>query len=150
MTDMPNFGSTLPTRISWNLHSKDQSISFFISRHPETVLPGPQHEHLLSKLTFFDEVTGETYHEYIEPMIGHLRFPLQKCMHPSPVTPQYKSNYISFRGWIIPPPPVVRGDRALLFDAASTSWESKQRYHSSLYCGYLVSPWFRDGPCICV
>lgn len=109
---------------------------------PETVLPGPQHEHLLSKLTFFDEVTGETYHEYIEPMIGHLRFPLQKCMHPSPVTPQYKSNYISFRGWIIPPPPVVRGDRALLFDAASTSWESKR---GGITPHFIVDTWFRHG-----
>ena len=109
---------------------------------PETILPGPHHEHILSKLTFFDEVTGQTYHEYIEPMVGHLRFPLQKCMHPSPVTPQYKNSYISFRGWIIPPPPVVRGDKALLFDAASTSWESKR---GGITPHFIVDTWFRHG-----
>lgn len=109
---------------------------------PETVLPGPHHEHILSKLTFLDEVTGQTYHEYIEPLVGHLRFPLQKCMHPSPVTPQYKNSYISFRGWIIPPPPVVRGDKALLIDADATSWESKR---GGITPQFIVDTWYRHG-----
>jgi hypothetical protein len=109
---------------------------------PETVIPGPQHEHVLSKFTFKDEATGETYHEYVEPMIGHLRFPLQKCLHPNPVTPQYKNHYMSFRGWILPPPPAVRGDKALLFDAASTSWESNR---GGFDLRFIANTWRRHG-----
>ena len=110
---------------------------------PETVTPsGPQHAHILSKLTFYDEANGETYDEYIEPLVGHLRFPLQKCLHPSPVTPQYRNNYMSFRGWILPPPPIVRGDNVLYVDAASASWESKR---GGVSPQFVVDTWFRHG-----
>jgi hypothetical protein len=91
----------------------------------ETIAPDDKFEHILSKFTFYDEATGETYTEYIEPLVAHLRFPLYKCLHPVPATPQYKGNYLSFRGWIIPPPPVVPGERAILFDSSGASWESK-------------------------
>jgi hypothetical protein len=47
---------------------------------PVTPRPGEQHERVLSKFVFFDEVTGKEYTEYIEPLVSHLRFPLAKCV----------------------------------------------------------------------
>lgn len=39
-------------------------------------------DRIFSKLTFFDEKTGEEYTEYIEPLMSHLRFPTAKCWKP--------------------------------------------------------------------
>jgi hypothetical protein len=44
------------------------------------VTPGPEHERVMSKFVFLDEVTGKEYVEYIEPLVSHLRFPLAKCL----------------------------------------------------------------------
>jgi hypothetical protein len=44
------------------------------------VIPGPEHERVMSKFVFLDEVTGKEYVEYIEPLVSHLRFPLAKCL----------------------------------------------------------------------
>jgi hypothetical protein len=44
------------------------------------VTPGPDHERVMSKFVFLDEVTGKEYVEYIEPLVSHLRFPLAKCL----------------------------------------------------------------------
>mmetsp|Transcript_13690 Transcript_13690/g.20184 ORF Transcript_13690/g.20184 Transcript_13690/m.20184 type:complete len:409 (-) Transcript_13690:342-1568(-) len=108
----------------------------------EPVSPNNQYEHILSKFTYFDEIKNETYHEYIEPLVGHLRFPLHKCLHPVPIIPQYRNHYTSFRGWILPPPPVVRGDRALLFDSSASSWESKS---GGLSAQFISEIWLRHG-----
>mmetsp|Transcript_30784 Transcript_30784/g.35111 ORF Transcript_30784/g.35111 Transcript_30784/m.35111 type:complete len:422 (-) Transcript_30784:29-1294(-) len=105
----------------------------------EPSIPYQQHEHILSKFTYVDEVTKETYNEYIEPLVGNLFFPLQKCLHPAPIIPFYKNHYVSFRGWLTPPP-VVRGDRALLFDFSS----SKHKI-SGPTIQYLINTWSRHG-----
>ena len=93
---------------------------------PKPVVPTAKDEHIVSKFVFLDEATGETYTEYVEPLVAHLRFPLFQCAHPNPITPEYKYRYATFRGWMLPPAPVVRGDRAIVFDAATAAWESER------------------------
>lgn len=115
------------------------------SPHVGPVIPDKRHEHILSKFTYFDEVKNETYHEYIEPLVGLLRFPLQKCLHAVPIIPQYRNHYRSFRGWILPPPPVVRGERALLFDASASSWGAKAGGFSAQF---ITEIWLRHGVAI--
>ena len=90
---------------------------------PAPVIPGPQHEHIVSKFVFLDETTNEYHVEYIEPLVSHLRFPLCKCIGNVPDKPEYKYHYTTFRGWIIPPPPGIPRDRALYFDAGASSWD---------------------------
>jgi len=88
------------------------------------VVPGPEHEHIVSKFVFLDETTGEVYVEYIEPLVSHLRFPLAGCLAPVPDHFRYAFHDVTFRGWIIPPPPTLRKDRALYFDAGASDWAS--------------------------
>ena len=89
---------------------------------PSAVIPGPEHEHIVSKFVFFDEEANEEYVEYIEPLVSHLRFPLAKCIDSVPDKPEYKHHYTTFRGYVIPPPG-IRNDNALYFDAGASSWE---------------------------
>jgi hypothetical protein len=111
---------------------------------PELIVPDSKYEEILSKFTFIDEITGETYVEYIEPLVGHLRFPIQKCLHPFPVTPQYRNSFLSFRGWIIPPPPVLKGENVLIVDAGGSkpSWESQR---GGVTLKYLTETWREYG-----
>lgn len=45
--------------------------------------PSADYEDAFSKFTYRDEVTGNTYDEYIEPLVSHLRHPLSQCTdHP--------------------------------------------------------------------
>ena len=89
---------------------------------PQPVVPGPQHENVASKFVFLDEETGQEYVEYIEPLVSHLRFPLSQCIDNYPNEEQFKYHMIGFRGFIIPPPPVVHKNRALYFDAGGAQW----------------------------
>eukprot|EP00548_Thalassiothrix_antarctica_P018692 CAMPEP_0194194686 /NCGR_PEP_ID=MMETSP0154-20130528/75721_1 /TAXON_ID=1049557 /ORGANISM="Thalassiothrix antarctica, Strain L6-D1" /LENGTH=704 /DNA_ID=CAMNT_0038919137 /DNA_START=62 /DNA_END=2176 /DNA_ORIENTATION=- len=103
---------------------------------PQAVVPPPgKYDHVLSKMTFMDEQTGEKYEEYIEPLVSHLRFPLSKCM---PVDDeQFYFHDTIFKGFIIPPPPVIRGDRAIFYDAGSPDWIKGPRY--------FLNTWLRHG-----
>mmetsp|Transcript_29004 Transcript_29004/g.41011 ORF Transcript_29004/g.41011 Transcript_29004/m.41011 type:complete len:391 (+) Transcript_29004:55-1227(+) len=108
---------------------------------PSAVVPGPEHEHVVSKFVFLDELTGEEYVEYIEPLVSHLRFPLCKCVVPNPDTPTYKYYYTTFRGYVIPPPG-VRNDKAVYFDAGASSWEDGSGGPS---LKYFFDVWKRQG-----
>ena len=46
----------------------------------EPVIPSSNYSHIFSRFTFLDELTGETFDEYIEPLVSHLRFPLAVCL----------------------------------------------------------------------
>ena len=107
---------------------------------PKPVTPGPEHSHIVSKFVFYDEVKNEHYVEYIEPLVSHLRFPLSKCIAPPKGKGAYKYHDTMFRGWIIPPPPVLRGDRAVYVDAGATSWDKDT---SSLK--FFTNVWARHG-----
>jgi hypothetical protein len=105
------------------------------------VTPGPEHDHLMSRFIFLDEVTGEKYVEYIEPLVSTLRFPLSRCLQAVPETEEYKYHYVMFRGWIIPPPN-IRNKKSLYFDAGASSW-NKGPGGPSLE--YITHMWHRHG-----
>lgn len=90
---------------------------------PKPVVPGKEHEHIVSKFVYLDETTGERYEEYIEPLVSHLRFPLSHCIKSHPDEEEFKHHFTTFRGWIIPPPPGVRRDKTIYFDAGASSWD---------------------------
>jgi len=107
----------------------------------EPVTPGPEHDHLMSRFIFFDELTGTNYVEYIEPLISTLRFPLAKCLQPEPATDEYKYHFVVFRGWIIPPPG-IKAERAVYFDAGASSWSGGAGGPSLEYFTHM---WHRHG-----
>lgn len=107
----------------------------------EPLVPSSSQEHIVSKFVFLDEVTGEEYVEYIEPLVSHLRFALSKCLSPVPDIPEYTHRLTAFRGWIIPPPPSMRYNRQLYFDVGVSSWKHVGAGGSSLK--YFISNWNR-------
>jgi hypothetical protein len=109
---------------------------------PNPVIPElGRWDHVLSKFVFLDEETGEKYIEYIEPLVSHLRFPLAKCLEPQPNKDIYRHYYTGFRGYIIPPPS-IRNNRAIYFDAGTTSTASGAGGPSFLY---FDDVWRRHG-----
>ena len=88
---------------------------------PQPVVPGPEHEEIVSKMVFRDDQTGEQYTEYIEPLVSHLRFPLCKCATFKPIVNDgaYHWHSITFKGYIIPPPPSLKVEKKYLFDAGA-------------------------------
>lgn len=120
---------------------------------PIPVRPTTNHEHLVSKFVFLDELTGETYVEYIEPLVSHLRAPLSMCM--DFIAPADVSNFTGkqvwehfflgsmlHRGYVIPPPTLERHKRHYFFDAGSSSWMDGGG-GPSLH--YFVTMWKRHG-----
>lgn len=113
--------------------------------------PSADYEDIFSKFTYRDEVTGNTYAEYIEPLVSHLRHPLSQCMN----HPMFRKRVLAggrekakidgwmtgeqwdlivARGYLIPPPPRVRSSdhngnndattpgKTYYFDAGASSW----------------------------
>jgi hypothetical protein len=107
---------------------------------PKPVTPGPEHSRIASKFVFLDEESGEEFVEYIEPLVSHLRFPLSKCLVPP--TEELKYHDTLFRGWIIPPPPVLRGNRAIYVDAGASSWD---KGFGGPSLKYFTNTWKRHG-----
>ena len=106
------------SRLSW----VEPNLPKAVLQPAEPMSPSKDNAHLLSKFVFLDETVGQEYVEYIEPLMSHLRFALAKCL-PTKTTEQ-KNQFTTFRGWIIPPPPNIRRNRALYFDVGSASWNS--------------------------
>ena len=50
----------------------------------KAVIPTSSHDHILSKFTYLDEMTGYEYEEYIEPLIFDFSFPLIQCLDLKP------------------------------------------------------------------
>jgi len=109
---------------------------------PWPVRPGPQHDHIVSRFIFLDEITGEYTIEYIEPLISHLRFPLAMCLEAQPNDADHKYHFVTFRGWVLPPPPVVKASRAILYDAGSSTWVDGAGGPS---LAFLTKMWLRHG-----
>lgn len=109
---------------------------------PQPVIPGSQHKHVMSWFVIEDE-RGNRYDEYIEPLISHLRFPLHKCLHPVPITPQYQFYYSNFKGWILPPPPIVAQvhQHKVYFDAGASAWDGR----STTSLTGITNAWARHG-----
>jgi hypothetical protein len=108
----------------------------------QPVVPGPGDEHIVSKMIFMDDHTGEEYAEYIEPLVSHLRFPLCKCTTIEPNNDRYHWYQITFKGYIIPPPPALRVNRKFYFDAGASTWDEGTKGSSLHYYYYL---WLRSG-----
>ena len=108
----------------------------------QPVVPGRQHEHLVSKFTFFDETTGEEYVEYIEPLVSGLRWPLAHCIETVPNKQGFLYRGVTHRGWIIPPPPSDRIDAAVYFDAGASDWNNGPGGPS---LSFFVNVWKRHG-----
>jgi hypothetical protein len=114
------------------------------------VAPGPEMEDVVSKFVYLDETTAEEYVEYIEPLASHLRFPLCRCIatigpnrEEVPQSPAgYAYHAVVFKGWIIPPPPPVRYDKAWYFDAGASSWDQGLGGPSLVY---FYTVWQRHG-----
>lgn len=80
-----------------------------------------------SKFTFLDETTGEMYNEYIEPLVGHLRFPLAECLENN------NPLLVDFASHITPPPSLDRvGGRTMMYDIGSKDWSRME---------YIVEEW---------
>lgn len=103
---------------------------------PTPIRPTVNEEDIFSKFTFLDEITGETYTEYIEPLVSVLRFPLAKCMGPY--------DLVTFRGYILPPPALSRERHhdIFYFDAGASSWDEGDGGPS---LKYFVDMWGRHG-----
>lgn len=104
------------------------------------IRPGPEHEHILSKFVFEDEVTEEIYVEYIEPLVAGLRHPLAHC-HNGGAKINSLPPYV-FRGYIIPPPERPRAKKLLYFDAGASSWDEGDGGPS---LKYFTNTWARQG-----
>lgn len=110
---------------------------------PKPIVPGPEHDEIVSKMIFRDDLTGEHYTEYIEPLVSHLRFPLCKCADFVPINnDRYHWHSIMFRGYIIPPPPALKVRQKFFFDAGASTW-AHQHIGSSLK--YFHDMWLRSG-----
>jgi hypothetical protein len=110
---------------------------------PQPVVPGPEHEHVVSKLIFRDDQTGEEYIEYIEPLVSHLRFPLCKCATYQPAGHAgYHWYPIMFKGYVIPPPPGLELRRKFYFDAGASDWSHG---HTGSSLKYFHDMWLRYG-----
>mmetsp|Transcript_10262 Transcript_10262/g.11451 ORF Transcript_10262/g.11451 Transcript_10262/m.11451 type:complete len:476 (-) Transcript_10262:328-1755(-) len=95
------------------------------TNNPLVLNPTSSSDHkALSKFIYRNEVTEETFEEYIEPLVSHLRWPLSHCYDDPDVDQEtYKYHGSFFRGWIIPPPPTnQKPGKKLLFDAGASDW----------------------------
>jgi hypothetical protein len=111
-----------------------------VSTRTVAVRPGPEHEHILSKMVFQDEVTGEIYNEYIEPLVAGLRHPLVQCHNGG--APLNSLPPFVFRGYVIPPPERPRSSKMLYFDAGASSWDEGDGGPS---LKYFTKIWARQG-----
>lgn len=103
--------------------------------------PTPDYDDIFSKFTYREQATGNTYDEYIEPLVSHLRHPLAQCSaHPlfaSRVLDSGDVNYplVVQRSYLLPPPPRTRTSahdashtqrdghgKTYLFDAGASNW----------------------------
>ena len=108
---------------------------------PQPVVPGPEHEEIVSKMIFRDDQTGEHYTEYTFPLVSHLRFPLCKCANFLPIGDnRYHWHSIIFKGYILPPPPALKVRQKYYFDAGASNWSDEV---SSLK--YFHDMWLRSG-----
>jgi hypothetical protein len=87
-------------------------------------------ESIASKFTFLDEASGETYEEYIEPLVAQLRFPLTECIDNKPLLADFAS-------YVIPPPNLDRVEgRTIMYDIGSRDWSRME---------YVVEEWASHG-----
>jgi len=80
---------------------------------------------VFSRLDFLDETTGETFSEYIEPLVSHLRHPVAKCENSSKGRLPLEIPRLVFilsRSYIIPVPSGSSFQKAYYFDAGASAW----------------------------
>ncbi|CAB9509741.1 expressed unknown protein [Seminavis robusta] len=103
--------------------------------------PGKQYEHIFSRFEYLDQETGETYFEYIEPLVAGLRHPWARLNYAGNRSP---NPVIDFRGYIIPPPPPRGGpyQKSVYIDAGSSTWATGLGGPS---LDYFTKAWKRQG-----
>eukprot|EP00540_Astrosyne_radiata_P009728 CAMPEP_0116840616 /NCGR_PEP_ID=MMETSP0418-20121206/10461_1 /TAXON_ID=1158023 /ORGANISM="Astrosyne radiata, Strain 13vi08-1A" /LENGTH=766 /DNA_ID=CAMNT_0004470937 /DNA_START=167 /DNA_END=2464 /DNA_ORIENTATION=- len=83
-------------------------------------------DEILSKFYFEDEVTGETFVEYIEPLVSHLRHPLAKCIRGAvPFEGRINHLLMFHRSYLFPIPTAGRAFKEQKFyyiDAGPALW----------------------------
>jgi len=97
---------------------------------------------VFSKFIFQDIETLELSIEYIEPLVSHLRFPLARCVQPSPQEPADQHALTVFRGYILPKPFFEESTKKFYFDAGATEWNGGPGGPS---IGWVHNMWHRYG-----
>eukprot|EP00590_Aulacoseira_subarctica_P011128 CAMPEP_0172430060 /NCGR_PEP_ID=MMETSP1064-20121228/52917_1 /TAXON_ID=202472 /ORGANISM="Aulacoseira subarctica , Strain CCAP 1002/5" /LENGTH=427 /DNA_ID=CAMNT_0013175851 /DNA_START=94 /DNA_END=1377 /DNA_ORIENTATION=+ len=89
---------------------------------------------VFSRLDFIDDITGEVYSEYIEPLVSHLRHPVAGCADVSVLS----------RSYIVPVPPARASSfpKAYYFDAGASQWNDGGGGPS---LSYFTAVWKRHG-----
>eukprot|EP00545_Synedropsis_sp_CCMP1620_P013625 CAMPEP_0119014938 /NCGR_PEP_ID=MMETSP1176-20130426/10469_1 /TAXON_ID=265551 /ORGANISM="Synedropsis recta cf, Strain CCMP1620" /LENGTH=594 /DNA_ID=CAMNT_0006968189 /DNA_START=16 /DNA_END=1800 /DNA_ORIENTATION=+ len=134
------------TSITYNM-ANTKKWEFYVNQTPEALkgrIPPqtndnipiahvPGLEDTFSKFVFLDEVSGEVYYEYIEPLVSALRFPLSQCLW------GVSDNMNWFTGYVIPPPsPAIdqRHKRKLYFEYGGDRWKRFE---------YVIQQWWGGG-----
>ncbi len=78
---------------------------------------------VFSRMDFLDETTGETFSEFIEPLVSHLRHPVAGCVSDE-VPGDLTWPLVLSRSFIVPIPPSSASlfSKAYYFDAGASSW----------------------------
>jgi len=118
------------------------SVNGMTALGPLTVSPDFRMDHIFSRFVFRDEVVGEDFVEYIEPLVAGLRHPLARLHYAGSRGP---NNVLDFRGYVMPPPPprmnVTRG-RNVYMDAGASQWSTGLGGPS---LSYFTGVWKRQG-----
>jgi hypothetical protein len=79
---------------------------------------------VFSRMDFLDETTGETFSEFIEPLVSHLRHPVAGCQDELLVPGDLLWVLMLSRAFIVPLPPTSASlfSKAFYFDAGASSW----------------------------
>jgi len=89
-----------------------------LAQHDPKPLPlMPRNPAIFSQLEFVNDCTLERTVEYIEPLVSHLRHPLNGCQRAG--DPRIRNDE---RSYIVPVPNLLLGQRAYYFDAGASSW----------------------------
>lgn len=136
LSDFTCVGSDVPESVEKSFKEQlfqSQRFPPVVPKHVEYDTDGTPR--IFSKFVFEDQLTGEKYEEFIEPLVSHLRHPLSECIE--------KCHALtSTRSYIIPPPGPLRGNpNTFYFDAGASSWHLGGGGPS---LSFFTSAWLRN------
>ena len=130
-TKTQKFAVSLPDELQNNdsikvshLNSKNSSDN----HNHRPFVPTADEEHVFSKFVYRNELTGEEFVEYIEPLVSHLRHPLSMCLpgaqHGHSAANPFRLSLGPFRGFVVPPPPPSQDDdrKYYYLDGGASNW----------------------------
>ncbi len=104
-----------------------------IARVSETIPISPRDKKIWSWFEHKDTITGQVSHQYIEPLVSHLRHPLARCG-------PYGELFVLDRSYVLPG--YVGTEKSFLFDAGASSWNDGAGGPS---LSYFANVWSRHG-----